>query len=323
MARRPAPNVVDSRNASHRGATRRLAVSLLVSLRPHQWTKNLIIFAALIFGRRLDEPAVVVRTVEAFCVFCVLSGVVYLINDVVDREADRLHPLKARRPIAAGEVAPGLALGVAAILAAAGMAASFGLSRSFGLVSAGYLALLGLYSGPLKRLVIVDVLTIAMGFVLRAVAGAVVAEVEIGHWLLVLTVMLALFVGFSKRRHELVSLAGDAAGHRENLGRYSAPLLDQLIGITAAGTLIVYAISTLSPETIEKFGSGQLGLTLPFPVYGIFRYLYLVYGKDGGGSPAEALLTDWPLLLCVGLWGVAVIAIIYAGPLPIWGAARD
>lgn len=291
--------------------------NLLVSLRPQQWTKNLIIFAALIFGRRLDEPAAVVRTVEAFVVFCALSGVVYLVNDVVDRQADRLHPVKARRPIAAGDVAPGVAVAAAAVLAAGGLAAAFALGSSFGLVSAGYLALLGVYSAWLKRLVIVDVLTIAMGFVLRAVAGAVVVEVEIGHWLLVLTVMLALFVGFSKRRHELVSLAADAAGHRENLGRYSAPLLDQLIGITAAATLIVYAISTLSPETIEKFGSGQLGLTLPFPIYGVFRYLYLVYRKDGGGSPAEVLLTDWPLLLCVALWGLAVITIIYAGPLPV------
>ena len=291
--------------------------SLLVSLRPQQWTKNLIIFAALIFGRRLGDPAAVVRSIEAFVVFCALSGVVYLINDVVDREADRLHPVKARRPIAVGDVTAGPAIGVALALAAGAVAAAFALGSTFGLVSAGYLMLLGFYSGPLKRLVLVDVMTIAMGFVLRAMAGAVVVEVPISHWLLVLTVMLALFIGFSKRRHELVSLAGDAASHRENLGRYSAPLLDQLIAVTAAGTLIAYAIYTISPETIEKFGSGQLGLTLPFPAYGIFRYLYLVYQTDGGGSPAEALVTDRPLLLCVGLWGLAVITIIYAGPLPL------
>ena len=318
MARRPAPNVVDSRSESRpTDATRRLVASLLVSLRPHQWTKNLIIFAALIFGRRLGDPAAVVRSIEAFVVFCALSGVVYLINDVVDREADRLHPVKARRPIAVGDVTAGPAIGVALALAAGAVAAAFALGSTFGLVSAGYLMLLGFYSGPLKRLVLVDVMTIAMGFVLRAMAGAVVVEVPISHWLLVLTVMLALFIGFSKRRHELVSLAGDAADHRENLGRYSAPLLDQLIAVTAAGTLIAYAIYTISPETIEKFGSGQLGLTLPFPAYGIFRYLYLVYQEDGGGSPAEALVTDRPLLLCVGLWGLAVITIIYAGPLPL------
>jgi len=317
MARRPAPNVVDSRSASHQGATRRLVPSLLVSLRPHQWTKNLIIFGALIFGHRLAEPAAVVRAFEAFGVFCALSGVVYLINDLADREADRVHPLKAQRPIAAGDVTPGLALGVAVVLGVGAMAAAFALGRSFGLVAAGYLALLGLYSGPLKRLVIVDVMTIATGFVLRAVAGAVVVDVPISHWLLVLTVMLALFIGFSKRRHELVLLGGDAAGHRENLGRYSATLLDQLIAITAAGTLIAYAIYSISAETIENVGSGQLGLTLLFPAYGIFRYLYLVYQKDGGGSPSEALLNDRPLLLCVGLWGLAVIVIIYAGPLPL------
>jgi 4-hydroxybenzoate polyprenyltransferase len=318
MARRPDPNVVGSPTESRpEDAARRPAVSLFVSLRPHQWTKNLIIFAALIFGRRLDEPAAVVRTVEAFGLFCVLSGVVYLINDVVDRTADRRHPAKARRPIAAGDLAPGVAIGAAVALAVGGLAGAFALGRPFGLVAAGYVTLLALYSGPLKRIVIVDVLTIAMGFVLRAVAGAVVVDVPISHWLLVLTVMLALFLGFSKRRQELVSLAADAAGHRENLSRYTATLLDQLIAITAAGTLIAYAIYTISPETIEKFGSGQLGLTLPFPVYGIFRYLYLVYQEDGGGSPAEALVTDRPLLLCVGLWGLAAIAIIYAGPLPL------
>jgi 4-hydroxybenzoate polyprenyltransferase len=258
----------------------------------------------------------VVRAIEGFAVFCALSGAVYLVNDLVDREADRQHPAKAGRPIAAGELSPGTALGAAVVLGVSALAGAFALGRSFGLVAVSYVVLLVLYSGALRRLLIVDVLTIAMGFVLRAAAGAVVVEVPISHWLLVLTVMLALFLGFSKRRHELVSLAEDAAGHRKSLSRYNAPLLDQLIAVSAAVTLIAYAIYAISPETIEKFGSGQIGLTLPFPVYGLFRYLYLVYGQDGGGNPSEALLTDRPLLACVGLWGLAVIAIIYAGPLP-------
>jgi len=318
MARRPIPNAVDPRNASRPGAVDRpLALSLLVSLRPSQWTKNLIIFAGLIFGLRLDEPEAVARAIGAFVVFCALSGVVYLVNDVVDREADRQHPVKARRPIAAGELATGSALVAALGLAAAGLGGAFWMGRALGAVAAGYLALLALYSGPLKRLVIVDVLTIAMGFVLRAVAGAVAVDVPISHWLLVLTIMLALFLGFSKRRHELTSLGGQAAGHRVILGEYTAQLLDQMIAIVAAATLIAYVIYTISPETIEKFGTEQLGLTLPFPAYGIFRYLYLVYRKDGGGSPSEALLTDRPLLICVGLWVLAVTAIIYAGPLAL------
>jgi 4-hydroxybenzoate polyprenyltransferase len=316
MAGRPVPDFVEPRETPHTvGAARPLAVGLLVSLRPHQWTKNLIIFAALIFGRRLEEPDAVLRAIGAFAVFCALSGAVYLVNDIADREADRRHPVKARRPIAAGEVPVGMAGATAAILAGMGLAGAFWLGRAFGETALAYLALFGLYSGPLKRIVIVDVLTIALGFVLRAVAGAVAVEVPFSHWLLVLTLMLALFLGFAKRRHELVLLAGHASGHRESLGEYSAQLLDQMIAIVAAATLVAYVIYTVSPETVAKFGTDRLGLTLPFPVYGLFRYLYLVYRKDGGGSPSEALLADRPLLACVALWGVAVIVLIYfAGP---------
>jgi len=312
MAGRPVPDIVEPRETPHVvGAARPLAVSLLVSLRPHQWTKNLIVFAALIFGRRLEDPDAVLRAIAAFAVFCALSGAVYLVNDVVDREADRRHPAKARRPVAAGELPAGMAVGAALILAGVGLSSAFWLSRALGVTSLAYLALSGLYSGALKRVVILDVLAIALGFVLRAVAGAVVVEVPFSHWLLVLTLMLALVLGFAKRRHELVLLAGHAGGHREILSEYSAPLLDQMIAIVAAATLVAYVIYTVSPETVAKFGTDRLGFTLPFPVYGLFRYLYLVYRKDGGGSPSEALLADRPLLACVALWGVAVIVLIY------------
>lgn len=318
MARRSVSDIVEPHKAPQTGAApRSLARHLLVSLRPPQWTKNLIIFAGLIFGQRLGAPAAVGRAVVAFAVFCVLSGVVYLVNDVVDRDADRQHPVKAGRPIAAGDLPVNLALGAALALGAGGLAAAFWLGRSFGVVASAYVALLALYSGPLKRVVIVDVLTIAVGFVLRAVAGAVAVNVPFSHWLLVLTLMLALFLGFSKRRHELVMLGEQAIGHRSILADYSAQLLDQMIAVVAAATLIAYVIYTASPETIQKFGTAQLGLTLPFPAYGIFRYLYLVYRKDGGGNPSEALLTDWPLLACVALWGLSVILIIYAGRLPL------
>jgi 4-hydroxybenzoate polyprenyltransferase len=318
MARRPVPDLVEPRTAPRTGTPARPpALSLLVSLRPHQWTKNLIIFAALIFGHRLGEPEAVASAMGAFVVFCALAGVVYLVNDVVDREADRQHPDKARRPIAAGDLAPRAALIAAGVMGTVALAGAFWMGRSFGVVAAIYVGLLALYSGPLKRIVIVDVLTIAVGFVLRAVAGAVAVDVPISHWLLVLTLMLALFLGFSKRRHELVSLAAQASEHRASLGDYSAQLLDQMIAIVAAATLVAYVMYTVSPETVAKFGSGQLGLTLPFPAYGIFRYLYLVYRLDGGGSPSEALVTDRPLLACVALWGLAVIGLIYGGPLPL------
>jgi 4-hydroxybenzoate polyprenyltransferase len=177
-----------------------------------------------------------------------------------------------------------------------------------------YLALQTLYSGPLKHIVIIDVLTLALGFVLRAVAGAVAVNVEISHWLLVCTILLALFIALAKRRQEIVLLAGNAADHRPILGEYSAYLLDQMIVVVAASTLIAYVFYTISPETQEKFGTPWLGLTIPFPLYGIFRYLYLVHRREGGGSPADLLLTDRPLLVCVAVWALAVALIIY-GPL--------
>lgn len=288
-----------------------VAAGLLVSLRPRQWTKNLVVFAGLIFGERLDDPSAVGRALAAFAVFCALSGAVYLLNDVADRESDRRHPLKARRPIAAGVVTPGVALVTAAALAAAALGAAYALGPWFGHVALSYVGLLGLYSAWLKHVVILDALVLALGFVLRAAAGAVAIAVPMSHWLLVLTIQLALFLGLAKRRHELVWLADNASGHRASLGEYSPALLDQLIGIVAASTLIAYAIYTISPETVEKFGSDLLGLTLPFPIYGVFRYLYLVHRKADGGNPSETLLTDRPLLLCVALWGLAVIAIIY------------
>lgn len=287
--------------------------ALLTSLRPHQWTKNLIVFAGLIFGQRLLDPSAIARSSAAFAIFCALSSAIYLINDILDREADRRHPLKASRPIAAGTLSVRAAGLTAALFIAGGLAASLSLGLPFALVAATYVALQSLYSGPLKRIVIIDVLTIAAGFVVRAAAGAVAIAVPISDWLLVVTVLLALFLALSKRRHELVLLADSAADHRPILGEYSPYLLDQMISVVTASTLVAYAFYTISPETHEKFNTDLLGLTLPFPLYGIFRYLYLVHRRDLGGSPSELLLTDRPLLICVALWGLAVMAIIY-GP---------
>ena len=323
MAQRPLPAInqrPEADRAQPASATRPrpVAVSLLRSLRPSQWTKNLIVFAALLFGERADAPAfldptAIARAFAAFLIFCALSGVVYLINDVADRENDRLHPLKRNRPIASGEVSPSLAMGTAVALAAVALAGSYVLRPTFALVGVIYIALQALYSGPLKHVVIIDVLTIAIGFVLRAVGGAVAIDVPISHWLLILTILLALFLALSKRRHELVLLADGATSHRPILEEYSPYLLDQMIAVVTASTLITYVIYSVSPETVQKFHTDYLGLTLIFPLYGIFRYLYLVYQVTNPRSPTEAILRDFPFVLNVALWGLAVIAVIYFG----------
>ena len=295
---------------------RPVALNLFLSLRPGQWTKNLLVFAGLLFGnasvgRGLFDGPTIVRATAAFVIFCGLSGVVYLINDISDRDSDRQHPLKSKRPIASGDLSVRTALVAATILAGGALAAASMISRPFLLVAASYLGLLLLYSGPLKHIVIIDVLALAMGFVLRAVAGAVAVDVEISHWLLVCTILLALFMGLAKRRHEIVLLADGAASHRPILREYNAYLLDQMIAVVTASTLIAYIFYTISPETQQKFGTPWLGLTIPFPLYGIFRYLYLVHRREGGGSPADMLLNDRPLLACVALWALAVALIIY------------
>lgn len=291
-----------------------LARGLVVTLRPQQWTKNLVLFAALLFGRQLFEPAAVAAASAAFVIFCALSGTVYLVNDVVDREADRRHPVKARRPVASGALPVSTALAAAAVLGTGALAGALAINGAFFATALGYVVLLGLYSGPLKRMVIVDVLVIAIGFVLRSVAGAFAVEVAISHWLLVCTILLALFLALAKRRHEIVLLQEGAGSHRPILEEYSPYLLDQMIAIVGAATIMGYALYTVSPETVEKFGTDRLLLTLPFPLYGLFRYLYLVHQRQGGGSPSEVLLTDRPLLACVVLWAVVVALIIYGPP---------
>jgi len=314
MARHSIPDIIEPQVGPVAAEARPAALSLVLSLRPAQWTKNLIVFAALLFSGRLIVLDSVIRSIEAFVIFCLLSGVVYLINDVADREADRQHPLKRSRPIASGQVSVAAAMSTAAVLGAGALAWAFWLAAPFGILAAAYVALQAMYSGPLKHIVIIDVLTIAVGFVLRAAAGAVAIAVTFSEWLLIMTILLALFMALSKRRHELVLLADTAKGHRRILEEYSPYLLDQMISVVTASTLVAYAIYTVSPETIAKFHTNKLGLTLPFPLYGIFRYLYLVHLKEGGGSPSEMLLNDRPLLLCVALWAATVAVIIYGAP---------
>jgi 4-hydroxybenzoate polyprenyltransferase len=285
--------------------------SLVRSLRPEQWTKNLFVLAALPFGLKLFDPAATALALAAFVVFCALSGVVYLVNDLYDQDADRLHPTKRFRPIAAGDLSPRTAAIAAALLTVAAMTAAIAIGPKFAGASGAYLALFGLYSRWLKHLVVVDVLSIALGFALRAYAGAAAIDVPVSDWILICTTLLALFLGLSKRRHELTLLTDGAAGHRRILDEYSPYLLDQMIGVVTASTLMAYIIYCTSADTIERFGTHLLVLTVPFPIYGILRYLYLVHRRDGGGNPSELLITDRPLLICVGLWGLVTAVVIY------------
>ena len=310
LSRMTVPDVPASSQVGASGR-RSSAVALLVSLRPNQWTKNLLVFAPLIFAVRLFDPPSVVRATAGFLVFCALSSVVYLINDCLDRDADRTHPLKRFRPIAAGEISRSTALLTAAALASAALAGAAALGWLFFIVAAGYVVLQTLYSVALKHVVILDALTLAIGFVLRAIGGAAVIDVVVSHWLFVCTILGALFIALAKRRHELVLLADGAGTHRPILDEYSPYLLDQMIAVVTASTLISYVFYTISPETEQKFGTGWLGLTIPFALYGIFRYLYLVHRRDGGGSPSDLLLNDRPLLACVTLWVIAVVLIVY------------
>jgi len=283
-----------------------------MSLRPEQWTKNLLVFAGVLFGGHLLEVSAMLRAVAAFAVFCALSGVVYIFNDLADRAADQRHPIKRLRPIASGRLSPSTAAAAATVLCVVSLAAAVLLSPMFAVLSATYVALLGVYSVVLKHLVIIDALTIAAGFVLRAAAGAVAVFVPISHWLLVCTTLLALFLVLSKRRHELTLLADGALTHRPILEEYSPYLLDQMIAVVTASTLVAYSVYSTSPETAERLRTTRLGLTIPFVLYGIFRYLYLVHQKRAGGSPADLLLTDRPLLACVGLWALSVALILYS-----------
>jgi 4-hydroxybenzoate polyprenyltransferase len=291
-----------------------LVTAVLGSLRPRQWAKNLFVFAGVIFSQQLFT-AQAWRAVAAFALFCALSGAIYLLNDVADAEKDRLHPTKRRRPVASGALSRRHALEIGLALLSASVVVSFGLGVPFGLVAVAYGVLLTAYSVWLKHLVILDVLTVAVGFVLRAVAGAVAVGADISGWLLICTVLIALFLALGKRRHEYLTLKGAAAAHRPILAEYSEGFIDQMIAVVTASAVTAYALYTMSPETVAKFHTRLLPLTLPFVLYGIFRYLYLLYRRDLGGNPSDLVLSDRALLVNTTLWMAAVLVLIY-GP---WG----
>jgi 4-hydroxybenzoate polyprenyltransferase len=286
-----------------------ILVGIVASMRPSQWIKNLVVFAALIFAKKLGEPALVLRAVAAFGLFCATSGAVYILNDLFDADRDRKHPAKARRPIASRAVGTLPALSAAILLLTGAIMAGFALFPPFGAVLLTYMAINLAYSFWLKEVVIVDVMLIASGFVLRAVGGGLAIDVSISHWLVMCTILLSLFLALCKRRQELDSLE-DAHGHRTILREYSLDFIDQMINVVTPSTLVVYILYSVSPEVEMNLGTRHLYLTVPFVLYGIFRYLYLVHKKGGGGNPTHALLTDRPLLVCVGLWTMTVVFLL-------------
>jgi 4-hydroxybenzoate polyprenyltransferase len=283
---------------------------LLRSLRPVQWVKNFVVFAGLIFSRHFDRPDDILRSIGVFGVFCALASAIYLFNDIRDRESDRSHPQKRTRPIASGELSIGLAATTSVVLFVLGLTAACLLGLSVFITVSIYVLLNLAYSMGLKRVALLDVMIVALGFVLRAVAGAEVIDVEISPWLVVCTLLLALFLGFGKRRWELVALGGDATSHRAALAGYTTVLLDQLIAVTTASTVVAYALYTLAPETQAKFGTDQLIWTLPFVLFGVFRYLWLIHGTQQGGNPTSALLRDWPIVVTAVLWLASIMYII-------------
>ncbi len=304
-----------STRASETSYPLRILAGVVISMRPRQWIKNLVVFAALLFARKLTDPSLVLRAVAGFWEFVAASGGVYILNDLFDAERDRQHPEKARRPIACGALPAAPAIVAAALLLIASLMTGFTLSRPFGAILLVYVALNVVYSIWLKDLVILDVMTIASGFVLRAVGGGLVIDVAISTWLIMCTILLSLFLAFCKRRTELAVLERPTE-HRAILSEYSIEFIDQMISVVTASTVVAYMFYTASPEVELKLGTHHLYATVPFVLYGIFRYLYLVHQKGHGGNPAQALLTDRPLLACVGLWALTVIVLLYVAHPP-------
>ena len=279
-------------------------------LRPHQWVKSGFVFVGLLFGHAWHDAAVVQQVLLAAVAFSLAASAVYVGNDIVDRERDRQHPDKRRRPLASGAITPGLAMavGVSCVLAALGIA--WLASPAAAAVIVAYLLLNIGYTLGLKHIVLLDVFIISAGFMLRILAGTLGVGIAPSHWLLLCGFMVTLFLGFAKRRAELKALDGDASGHRQVLEDYDPVLLDKLIGVCAAATIVTYSLYTVAADTAALHGTGRLFATVPFVVYGMFRYLFLLHRRDGGGDPAAELLSDRHLLLAVAGWLATVLLVL-------------
>lgn len=288
---------------------------ILLTMRPRQWTKNLVLFAGLIFTENLNNGVLVWKSVQAFLIFCALSGVIYLINDVADIAKDKIHETKRTRPLPSGKLGAREAIAAAVVIAVVALGFAFRVGLSFFNVAVVFFCLNVLYSLVLKRIVLLDVVSISLSFVIRAIAGVealvgIDSSIELSPWLLICTLFLSLFLAFCKRRHELTSM-GDASRHREALAEYSPVLIDQLVAISASGAVLSYSLYTIWPDTVAKFGTSNLVYTIPLVLIGVMRYLYLVYNKDKGGSPSDLLLSEKFILIDVFLWVLLVIAIFY------------
>jgi len=282
-------------------------------MRPRQWTKNLIVFAGVIFAERLGDGDALATAFITFALFCFLASSAYLINDLLDIKSDRQHPEKCQRPIASGQLSPTIAVIVALILALVGLGLAFWIDWILGWLALAYYVLTTTYSFTVKHIVILDAMSIAVGFVIRAAAGAEAIHVPISPWLLLCALLLALFLALTKRRHELTLLENGAVNHRPILAEYNTYLLDQMIGVVTASTLVCYSLYTLWPETVAKFGTHNLAFTIPFVLFGIFRYLYLVHQKGEGGKPERILVSDIPFIINMLLWLLVAVVVLY-GP---------
>lgn len=288
-------------------------LSLLQTLRPRQWTKNLVVFAALVFDHQLFEREPLVRTVIGFGLLCLFSSTVYLINDLADMEKDRQHPKKRHRPLAARTLQPAAAVGAVVVFLLAGLPAAFWLHPAFGVIAVVYLAVNLLYSFRLKHVVLIDVLVVALGYLLRVHAGVVLITVaRFSPWLYICVTLGALFLGFGKRRGELLLMQADPNSSRRVLQEYSLPFLDELINLVATATIVAYSLYTFSAENLPA--NNTMMLTIPFVLYGIFRYLYLIHIKGEGGAPDELVLVDRPLQAAFILWAASAVLILYLNP---------
>jgi len=283
------------------------------SLRPVQWLKNGFVLAPIVFSGRVDDADAWLRSLLAVAAFCAASSATYLVNDLLDREADRQHPTKRNRPIASGELGAATAVGTAVLLVVLAAVGALALGGWFPALLGGYLVLTVLYSALLKELVFVDVLVVAFGFVLRVVGGAIAIDVPVSRWLLLCAYLLALYLALGKRRAELALLGEDAGTHRVVLGHYTLPLVDQAISVVLGATVLAYTLYTVAPETVAKVGSEGLMATVPVVLYGLFRYLYLLHRHELGGSPSRVLLIDRPLLACVVVWLVVAAVVVGVG----------
>ena len=284
---------------------------VLLSMRPEQWIKNFFVFTALLFSKNLLNPSKDIEAIIGFVIFCMVTGCAYMVNDLVDLEKDKLHPVKSRRPLASGKLKKETAVKIIVLVCLASLSFAFYMNILFGFIVLAYFLLNIGYSIYLKNIVIIDVVSIAAGFVLRVLGGAVIISVVASQWLILCTILLSLFLGFSKRRHELILLEDSATSHRRVLEHYSPYFLDQMIAVVTASTLICYALYTMSRDTVEKLGTSKLIYTIPFVLYGIFRYLYLVHQKEEGGSPTEIMFTDKPMIINICLWVISSVVFIY------------